>query len=172
MLPSDFLTWIGDKAPPAPKRQLWMLEMTLGHNLPDDYRAFLLDCNGGYVGGALWFKGPTPSGGVADAGVHHVGGFRNEDYFSLDRARRCYRGRIPENLMWIMDDPFGNAICLGVSGVHRGKVYFWDHELEPDDGWDGQFDTAGNLLLLANSFTEFVSGLAPNDHENMDDDSE
>ena len=40
----------------------------------------------------------------------------------------------------------GNAICLGLSGEHRGRVYFWDHENEPDpDEWDGEVETAGNL---------------------------
>jgi hypothetical protein len=58
-----------------------------------------------------------------------------------------------------MDDPFGNAICLGVSGKHRGKVYFWDHEHEPDEeDWDGRVETAGNVKLLAASFTDFVAG--------------
>jgi len=61
-----------------------------------------------------------------------------------------------------MDDPFGNAICLGVSGNHRGKVYFWDHESEPDpDEWDGRVETAGNVQLLADSFAAFVGGLRP-----------
>ena len=61
-----------------------------------------------------------------------------------------------------MDDPFGNAICLGVTGVHRGQVYFWDHENMPDpELWDGSVQTAGNLDLLANSFTDFVAGLTP-----------
>jgi hypothetical protein len=60
-----------------------------------------------------------------------------------------------------MDDPFGNAICLGIRGEHRGRVYFWDHEREPDaDEWNGEVQTAGNLQLLADSFTDFVAGLA------------
>lgn len=67
-----------------------------------------------------------------------------------------------------MDDPFGNAICLGISGNERGKVYFWDHEMEPDDDWDGRLETAGNVQLIADSFTEFVAGLAPNDDETME----
>jgi len=61
--------------------------------------------------------------------------------------------------MWIMDDPFGNAICLAVRGDGKGKVYFWDHENEPSDGWDGSVEGAGNVQLLANSFSEFVRRL-------------
>ena len=165
----EFLAKIEDKAPPAPWFKVARLEMSLGRRLPSDYREFLLACNGGYVGGALWFNGPTPTGRVADAGVHHIGGFRKEDYFSLDWSRQVYRGRIPSDLMWILDDPFGNAICLGVRGEAYGKVFFWDHEEEPDpDEWDGALETAGNVSLLANSFGEFVSGLQPN----IDEDAE
>ncbi|MBX7104030.1 MAG: SMI1/KNR4 family protein [Gemmataceae bacterium] len=152
---------IDDKQPPAPLEDLASFERAIGHTLPDDYRQFLVACNGGHIGGSLWFKGPTPEGLAADAGLHHVGGFREENYFSLDDKRKCYAGRIPAALVWVADDPFGNAICVGVNGPHRGRVYFWDHENEPGDDWDGAVESAGNLQLLANSFTEFVAGLAP-----------
>jgi hypothetical protein len=33
---------------------------------------------------------------------------------------------------------------------------------EPDDAWDGKFAPAGNLHLLASSFTALVGGLHPN----------
>jgi hypothetical protein len=144
----EFLQAIKKTAPPAPTHKLAQLEVALGVLLPD------------------WYKGPTPAGDPADAGVHHIGGFREESYFSLERARECYAGRIPNELLWIMDDPFGNAICLGVRGTHRGNIYFWDHEMEPDpDSWDGQVDTAGNVSLIAGSFAEFVAGLKPTTDE-------
>lgn len=158
----DFINAVNRKAPPAPADRLAAFERELGLPLPEDYRRFLVTCNGGHVGGRLWFRGPTPDGSTADAGVHHIGGFREESYFSLQSARDAYRGRIPNDLLWIMDDPFGNAICLAIRGPRRGCVYFWDHELEPDPGeWDGAIATASNLQLLAQSFTDFVSGLRP-----------
>jgi hypothetical protein len=156
----EFLTAIESKKPPAPHDELEAFEADLGGKLPADYRRFLVACNGGYVGGRFWFKGPTPEGNTAEAGVDHIGGFRDESYFSLKRRRAVYKGRIPKDLLWIMDDPFGNAICLGIAGKHSGKVYFWDHEEEPDEEeWDGRVETAGNVTLLANSFTDFVAGL-------------
>jgi hypothetical protein len=168
MTVAELLEAMDDKKPPTTAKRrtafeaaLVEFEAALGRTLPTDYRDFLGRCNGGYVGGELWFKGPTPEGKPADAGIDNVGGFRKEWDFSLPDRRACYAGRIPEELVWIMDDPFGNAICLGLVGRRRGRVYFWDHEKEPGDGWDGKFATAGNLQLLANSFTEFVGGLHP-----------
>jgi hypothetical protein len=111
----------------------------------------------------LWFTGPTPTGGNADAGIHHIGGFRDEAHFSLLWARECYEGRMPNEVLWIMDDPFGNAICLTVKGQNRGRVYFWDHEDEPDEEWDGTIEDTPNLQLLADTFADFVAGLHPND---------
>lgn len=156
---TEFIDAIGSKSAPATPDQVEAFEKELDERLPEDYRQFLLACNGGHVGGRLWFQGVSPDGGKVEAGVHHVGGFRAESYFSLNRARQAYRERIAAPLTWVMDDPFGNAICLGVAGKYRGRVYFWDHENEPDDDWDGRVETAGNLTLLANSFADFVSGL-------------
>lgn len=165
----EFLEHINDKLPPVPIERVIEFEQLIGAFLPDDYRQFLIECNGGHVGGSLWYFGPTPEGKDADAGVHHIGGLRGESSFSLISAKDCYQStelRIPRDLIWIMDDPFGNAICLGIKGSLRGKVYFWDHEQEPDpDTWDGKVETAENLELLANSFTDFVSGLCPTPDE-------
>lgn len=155
----EFLQVIDDKLPPAPPADLTAFESDLGDSLPDEYRRFLVTCNGGYLGGRLWFTGPTPEGRSADVGIHHIGGFRDEYYYSLAEHRECYTGRIPSALLWVMDDPFGNAICVGLTGPHRGRMYFWDHENEPGDGWDGAVGSAGNLQLLADSFNSFVSGL-------------
>ena len=74
----EFIESIENRAAPAPPDRLANLETALGASLPNDYREFLLRCNGGYIGGALWYVGPTPDGGSADAGVHHVGGLRDE----------------------------------------------------------------------------------------------
>jgi hypothetical protein len=158
---TTFLAEIDDKLPPARESDFRALESLLGASLPVDYREFLARCNGGHVGGRLWFKGPTTDGEVADAGVHHIGGFRSEAALSLEWNRDCYEGRIPQELMWIMDDPFGNAICLGIRDGAKGKVYFWDHENEPDEAWDGSLASAENVQLMADSFSDFVAGLTP-----------
>jgi cell wall assembly regulator SMI1 len=156
---------IDGKSPPANETEIAAFEAELGATLPADYRRFLVLCNGGHLGGTLWYIGPTPEGRTADAGIHHIGGFRGESYFSLRANRAVYQGsevRIPLELLWIMDDPFGNAICLGVDGPSRGKVFFWDHEVPPTLGvWNGRVESAENIQLLADSFTEFVSGLHP-----------
>jgi hypothetical protein len=149
----EFLAVIDDKQAPAPLTLLDAFEAEIEHRLPEDYRDFLIRCNGGYAAGSVVFQGPTPDGSPADACPNHIGGFRDENYFSLQWARMCYQSdeelRIPKALLWIMDDPCGNAICIGLSGKHREHLYFWDHENEPDpEAWDGEVETAGNIDIL------------------------
>ncbi|HYR10999.1 MAG TPA: SMI1/KNR4 family protein [Longimicrobium sp.] len=155
----EFVATLSHRGPPLAPEEIDAFEREIGHTLPEDYRRFLSLCNGGFGGGRFWF---------VDAGVHHVGGLREESSFSLRHARRVYQldePRIPRSLIWIMDDPFGNAICLGVSGIERDRVFFWDHEGEPDpENWDGQAITADNVEMLAESFTDFVEGLEESDY--------
>lgn len=150
----EIIGQVKDKSPPAPPDELARFESLIGCALPDDYRLFLAKCNGGYVGGRFWYLRGNPDGEEVEAGVHHIGSFRDRSCFSLPWHRRCYQGRIPDALIWIHDDPFGNAICLGIAGAHRGRVYFWDHENEPDEDWDGSVERASNITLIANSFTD------------------
>ncbi len=159
MTPASFIKFIKKKSPPATESEVVAFERMINGKLPADYRDFLLACNGGYVGGRLWFMEPTPTGKIADAGVHHIGGVRAERHLSLRAAFDCYANRIPQDLIWIMDDPFGNAICLAFRGPHRGRVFFWDHEHEAPKNGGLTIEGAGNLQLLANSFSEFVCGL-------------
>ncbi len=191
----EFLDRIHKKSPPASEKAIRALELKLGAALPDDYRRFLVACNGGHLGGVLWFIGPTPDGVAADVGINHVYGVRTESRFDLQSTRRAYGPRIPRGLLAIADDCFGNLLCLGLDGVHRGRLYFWDHECEPDacevevstedeaeestedepawwreSAWDGSIETAGNVQLIANSFTEFVDGLRPQDELDLDGD--
>ena len=151
--------------PPAPADVLEKLETLLKCRLPEDYRAFLLSTNGGSIAnGYLWFR-PNDEDVADGVGLDVIGGLRDEEPMSLLKAIDVYQGefaRIPLDLVWVAADLFGNAICLGLNGVHRGRIYFWDHESEPDqDQWDGTVETAGNITLLADSFTEFAAGLRP-----------
>ena len=152
-------------SPPSPA-EVEAFEAEIGTPLPDDYRQFLLRSNGGRLD---WypFDGPTPDGKTWPVVISDVGGLWEESDLSLRAARRCYQGselQIPRRLLWIMGDPSGNGICLGLTGGYRGRVYFWIHDEQPvPEEWDGEVETAGNVVLLADSFTDFVAGVGPKD---------
>jgi hypothetical protein len=128
------------------------LEQKVGYSLPDDYRQFLLQYNGG-VPKPECFEFITSSG-EEDSLVrvfYSLNG--NDPYYDLLSTVFETEGDIPESCLPIGEDPFGNLILLELSGNYRGQVYFWDHESERGD------DLRANIFLIANSFTEFTQKL-------------
>ena len=67
---------VEDYLPPAPMDQLLAFEMGIGHSLNEDYRQFLIRCNGGqYFGNYAFFNcwaGARMAGWTARQAVHAV----------------------------------------------------------------------------------------------------
>jgi hypothetical protein len=63
---------------------------------------------------------------------------------------------VPAGFLPLAVDPGGNLICLVISGTNTGKVYFWDHEEEVEEGQQPGYS---NVYLIANSFNEFLNSL-------------
>ena len=62
--------------------------------------------------------------------------------------------RLPIGFIPIGDDPSGNVICLGTKEPYYDKIYFWDHEQEPEDPID-----MSNMYFLADDIDEFLDNL-------------
>ncbi len=152
---SEFISQMEERKPPASEKDLGEFEAALGCRLPEDYREFLATANGGSVNDERFTTATTwicSMGGIPEL-------VENRDCYQISERR------IPSELLWIMDDAFSAAYCIGLTGEYRGKIYFWDNDNEPGSAWDGRFETAGNITLLANSFTEFIGGLQPPEPE-------
>jgi hypothetical protein len=140
--------------PPLSDVQIATLENQLGVSLPPDYASFLREHNGG---------APYPN-------VFPISGFDLDHqgtlaYFfgvkpgvptDLVNNARVFRNRVPPELLPVAAGVFGDLICLAVSGPDRGKVYFWFHEEESDDGEAPTYD---NVYFVADSFTELITSL-------------
>jgi hypothetical protein len=140
-LPPAVLRLLGPgKTPPPSGDELEAFEAELGTALPEGYRQFLLRPPGGSLDGSRTAlrarQRPSAFASWADSGE----GTRSGPHGAATRGRRP----ASRALLWIMDDPGGKAVCLGLSGRHRGRVYFRDHDEETDPGaWDGEVETAG-----------------------------
>lgn len=115
--------------------------------LPKKYVDFLLEYNGGFPQKSN-FKLPDYEGESLVNKFYGIGDMKS----NLGKVFVVLEGEIPEDFISIGNDPGGNEILLGVNGEYQGKVYFWIHDIEPEDEMD-------NMFILAGNFTEFFNNL-------------
>ena len=60
---------------------------------------------------------------------------------------------MPSNLLPIGTDEDDSLVCLSITGIDYGKVYFWDRHQEVLD----RKPDYSNLHLLADSFNSFLT---------------
>lgn len=117
--------------------------------LPEDYRMFLLEYNGGV---------PQPNiNRQPRTSVSYIFGMHNGEYYaSLYKHIDIFKGRLPFSTFPIASDPFGNLFIMSVHPESFGQIYFWDHEGEPEfqDG-----NNTENCSFVAYSFSEFLGNL-------------
>ena len=131
------------------------LEQRLGHSLPEDYRQFLLEVNGGR---------PNDSNREFPFGVMKT-------FFSLadpddDRDLESSNSGIPElpsrDLLYV-GYASGARVLLAIAGEQRGQVWLQDTtEPRPEDAnprvlWHDRRD----MKKLADSFGQFMRQLGP-----------
>ena len=117
--------------------------------LPEDYKQFLIEHNGGR---------PYPYiSPVANSDVQWIYGMVYEpNYASLFWHIEIFQKRIPSWYFPIANDSGGNLYLMSLYYENLGIIVFWDHEGETDGDADQYFD---NIKIVANSFTEFLNQL-------------
>jgi SMI1 / KNR4 family (SUKH-1) len=133
------------------------LEARAGISLPSDYKAFLLESNGGH---------PNPDEFVVpgwlgeSSAVHRLLGIHDGPNGNLETYIVRYRDRLQRGFIPIGIDPGGNLLTLSLEGANRGSIYFWDHEDELDDEGLSRTDMS-NMFELATNIGEFIESLKP-----------
>ncbi len=133
---------------------LQAVEQYWGFQLPKSYRIFLLRSNGGSPIEKIFDFRNKKDGSCLDGFFGIVKDFNNNLLIYREYASK----RVPKNMLPIADDVYGNLILLAVKNPDRGKIYFWDHELEVEEGEEPTYE---NLTLIADSFDEFINNLKP-----------
>ena len=153
---------MSDAGRPLSDTDIVALEKKLGVNLPEAYKTFLKQNNGGR---------PDPK-------FFPILGFENNlvgqvlDFFgiddpvkscSLDWNYNIMRGRMPDNLFPIACEDGGSLICLSLSGPDKGAVYYWDYygEAQPPS-YDNVYQIAGTFEGFLDSI-HFYEPLAEED---------
>jgi len=143
--------------PPVGEADMAAFERQLDIALPDDYRRFLLEVNGG---------------DPADANtrfshyiINHLLSLadKDDDSNDLEARNRWVRRVLPHSDLLMIGNTDGGMILLAVRGSHRGEVWNLDTVDPRPDGsnprvlWHDQRD----MTKLADSFEEFVRMLKP-----------
>lgn len=116
-------------------------EERIGMKLPNDFRKFLKKNNGG-----------IPETNEFDIPELHTESGVNE-FLSIEKIEYIkseFSNRFASNALPIAYAEGGNYLCLLI-GQNAG-IYFWDHELEQNEGQH-------NMFLLAKNFASFLSSL-------------
>lgn len=127
----------------APDSLVGDLEGHLRVRLPEDYRAFLTQHNGGSPEPCEFF---VP--GYGQTLVNELYGLGFDDHRSLDRAIESRVNLFARtSTIPIGYDPGGNEILMGVAPQNYGTVYFFIHDQEAE------------IVEVAPSFAKFMEGL-------------
>lgn len=132
--------------PPAPPERVAELEQRLRRPLPAAYRRYLTENDGGRL----------DDNHDAVQSVFGVG--EVPDWANLWKKLDVYRGRVPEWLLPVANDEYGNLFCLSLRASDEGSVWFWDHEEEADEGEPPAED---NLTFKAETWPRFLASLRP-----------
>jgi hypothetical protein len=131
-------------------------EQAIGARLPDEYRNFLLERNGGKVK-PPWFSIPNSNWRGNRGRVHYFFSICDDSTLSLLDAWETHRGRVPDELLPVGTDPGGDLLCIGLCGENAGAMFLWDRSDEVPDGEPPDYR---NVFRLAPSFSSFMSSLS------------
>jgi hypothetical protein len=143
---------MSDVGKPLSDGDIVEMEKKLAVSLPEDYKTFLKQYNGGR---------PDPK-------FFPIFGFKNntvgqvQDFFGIDDPFESCRldwnfqtffGRIPDNLFPIACEDGGSLICLSISGSDKGAIYYWDYYGET------QPPSYDNIYQIAGTFQGFLDNI-------------
>lgn len=159
---------ITEPGPQVTEDLIRRFEREFGYELPADYRAFLLDTNGGHAPSSHCVFTIRRRGRRDESTLNSL--------FSMNASRSCNDlattqqrydplAKLPDGLLEIGYDGMGGCIILPLNGPHRGEVWYLDTESDTEFRPPGSIDwfKRRDVWMIAGSFREFVDGLRPLD---------
>lgn len=144
--------------------EMHKIEKENGYHISSDYKSFINEYGECWIEDNVYtYLREKPVWLVGESvPVELFYGLEQNDY-DIREAIKTYNEQLPEQIIPIADADGGDLICLDVSEINQGKIYFWDHELR---------DREQDLFLIADTFTEFIEGLFVVEDDDEDSDIE
>ncbi|HID7800733.1 TPA: SMI1/KNR4 family protein [Proteus mirabilis] len=146
-------TIIIDSDIPVNESDISQLQSIVDYTIPSEYIDFIKKYNGGQPEPDSFNIKEIDDASTIDRflGVKKEKNKSNDIFYFV----KLYKNRIPSEYMPIAYDIGGNLILIELAS-DKAKVFFWDHELEADEGEEPRLD---NIYYLAGSIDEFLSNL-------------
>ena len=134
------------------KEEVISFECLIGRPLPSDYKRFILDQGCGEAPNLSLFR--IESG--EESSLKRLYPVNGDDGFDLTGMFVQMKDALPDGVIRIGHDSFGNPICLALTEDLANAVLWMDHERRNEEGED----RFGNLFFCARSFSEFIDSLS------------
>jgi SMI1 / KNR4 family (SUKH-1) len=156
---------MNERGPQVTEPEIAAFETELGAPLPEDYRAFLLDVNGGRTARSHRVFTMRMRKVREDETVLNSLNSLNDSEAQFDLATRWRWERqwLPPEVVPVGYDDFGGTVVVVISGPRRGQIWFLDgvdprpEGANPRVEWFDQRDVS----KISDSFREFMVGLRP-----------
>lgn len=137
---------------PATLQDISDFEKKIQSILPNDYKDFLIKFNGGrpLPASFKFFSDRTDA-----SSVDQFLSLGKEKNSNLEKYYYNYKNRIPSGFIPIAHDAGGNLVIMKLKNEDN-QIYFWDHELEADEGENPNME---NVYLICKSFSDFINNL-------------
>ena len=148
-----------DTQAPLELSQIEEVERFSGLTFPESYKNHLLKYNGGQCDPNTFSF--IENGERTQSDIDWflaINDDEDENFKDYFKDYKIDEKRLPNHILPIAHDSFGNLICISCSGKDCGYVYFWDHENEVDYQIYGD-DDYSNLYLIEDDFDKFINGL-------------
>ncbi|SCX35155.1 MULTISPECIES: SMI1/KNR4 family protein [Rhizobium/Agrobacterium group] len=140
-----------------PTNEISRWEQETGKKVPDDYRSFMRQYNGGRIYPLIFdVKIPASANAMQDPGTF-VNAFYPWGFVEEIWNGGTFDKRNPPDMLVIGSDPGDIEILLSVDEATYGKVYLWQHSLS---AWGA--DNNNKVWEQAGSFREFVKSFYEN----------
>lgn len=149
--------------PAVTEEDVRAFEERLGVSLPEDYRLFLLQINGGRTASkattfSFGARGRTNLNSILS--LNDPKGVRN-----IEERNELIADDLPPELLLIASDDGGSRVCLCIRGEHKGEVWFFDTKDRRPEGSNARvlWHDRRDMTKLADSFKAFAASLGPLD---------
>ena len=133
------------------EEEVFKFEEKIGFSLPDDYKEFLLNCNGGVP--EIKYSTFELNDFDESIGLQVLYGLNLAQNLDLREWNEEYEDDLLDDCI-IIGHGIGFGLIVLVNSIEFSGVYFWDHSFELESSSEEE-----NVYKIADTFKQFIDNL-------------